>query len=492
MADFDIYRDIAQRTGGDIYIGVVGPVRTGKSTFIKRFMDLNVIPNIESAYAAERAKDELPQSASGREIMTTEPKFVPNEAVRVALSDKISARVRLIDCVGYMVPGASGDTIGDAPRMVNTPWSEKPIPFKEAAEIGTKKVINEHSTIGIVVTTDGTIADIPRESYEEAEERIIYELMELGKPFVLLLNSALPYAPETTALKEELSEKYSVPVITVNAPKLSMEEIHEIMENLLYEFPVTQLSIALPAWAETLDDSHWLKSEIISSAKAVMHNISKLSGLKDVIAEFGENKYIKRTALDNVELGTGEAEAVAELAEELFYSVLSETTGISIENDAELISTIRVLSEAKRCYDRIENALNEAEHKGYGIVPPAFEEIKIEEPAMFKQGARYGMKLRATGDSLHIIKTPVIAELNPIVGSEDQSREYIDAVIKDFKNDPEKLWDLNIFGRTLGTLISEGINSKIYQMPEDTQMKLGNTLQKITNEGRGGMICILL
>lgn len=492
MEQFDIYRDIAERTNGDIYIGVVGPVRTGKSTFIKRFMDLLVIPNIENMYTKERAKDELPQSASGKSIMTTEPKFVPNEAVEISLEDNTNFKVRMIDCVGYLIPGAEGQMDGEMPRMIHTPWSDNPLPFSQAAEIGTKKVINEHSTIGVVITTDGTITEIPRENYIEAEERVIHELQEINKPFVMLLNTTKPYAPETEELKEKMAEEYGVPVIPVNCAQLKAEDIHSILEKILYEFPVKELKFNFPKWIETLDCDHWLKREMIKAMKGIMNQVDKLREIKDCIPLLEENDYIRKAYIDQIYLGDGSAVIEISTDYALFYQVLSETIDMPIENDYQLISTIKKLSEIKKDYDKFEFALSDVKRKGYGIVSPVFEEIKLDEPEIFKQGSRYGIKLKAKGESIHMIKANIETEVSPIVGTEEQSKDFIAELLSEYKTNPEKIWDLNIFGRTLNNLVSEGMQNKIYRMPEDAQMKLQETLQKIINEGSGGLICIIL
>ncbi len=491
MEKFDIYKDIAERTGGDIYIGVVGPVRTGKSTFIKRFMDLLVLPNITNTYTRERAKDELPQSASGKIIMTTEPKFVPNEAVEISLGDA-DVRVRMIDCVGYLVPDAEGHMDGDTPRMVHTPWSEEPMPFVEAAEMGTKKVITDHSTIGMVVTTDGSVTELPRENYIEAEERVVEELQELGKPFLILLNTATPYSEGTQSLRGELEEKYQVPVVAVNAAQLKAEDIRKILEQMLYQFPIRELRFFFPGWVETLEQGHWLKQALIAALNTVMQKADKLADVADAIAELTEQDFLKKAYTDHILPGEGAADIALNFDDGLFYRILSETVNLPIDNDYALISTIRMLSETKQEYDKIAAALNDVKRKGYGVVTPVFEEITLEKPEVFKQGSRYGIKLKAKGESIHLIKADVETEVSPIIGNEEQSREFIDHLIADYEQEPEKIWDLNIFGRTLSSMVSDGMQNKIYRMPEDAQMKLQETLQKIVNEGSGGLICIIL
>ena len=492
MEKFDIYKDIAERTGGDIYIGVVGPVRTGKSTFIKRFMDLLVLPNIANTYTRERAKDELPQSASGRTIMTTEPKFVPNEAVEITLGDYADVRLRMIDCVGYLVPGAEGHMDGELPRMVHTPWSEDAMPFREAAEMGTKKVITDHSTIGIVVTTDGSVTELPRENYTEAEERVIEELQEMGKPFVILLNTATPYSEHTQAQRDELQKKYDVPVLAVNAAQLKAEDIRKILEQVLYQFPLKELRFFFPGWVETLEQNHWLKQKLTAALREVMGKVDKLADVEHAISGLGETDFLKKAYADHILPGEGAAEIALTFDDGLFYQILSETVDMPIENDYALIQTIKMLSETKQEYDKIATALNDVRRKGYGVVTPVFEEITLEKPEVFKQGSRYGIKLKAKGESIHLIKADVETEVSPIIGNEEQSREFIDHLIADYEEEPEKIWELNIFGRTLSSMVSDGMQNKIYRMPEDAQMKLQETLQKIVNEGSGGLICIIL
>ena len=492
MERFDIYKDIAERTGGDIYIGVVGPVRTGKSTFIKRFMDLLVLPNIENTYTRERAKDELPQSANGRNIMTTEPKFVPNEAVEISLGDNADVRVRMIDCVGYLVPGAEGHMDGELPRMVHTPWAEEAMPFREAAEMGTRKVITDHSTIGILVTTDGSVTELPRESYVEAEERVVSELKDMGKPFVILLNTAMPFSEGTQRLREELQEKYDVPAVAVNGAQLKAEDIRKILEQVLYQFPLQELRFFFPGWVETLEQGHWLKQRLTAALKEVMTKAEKLTDVEQALKVLEETEFLKKAFTEHILPGEGAADVILHFDDGLFYQILSETVDLPIENDYTLIHTIKMLSETKREYDKIAAALNDVKRKGYGVVTPVFEEITLEKPEVFKQGSRYGIRLKAKGESIHMIRADVETEVSPIIGNEEQSREFIDHLIADYEEEPEKIWDLNIFGRTLSSMVSDGMQNKIYRMPEDAQMKLQETLQKIVNEGSGGLICIIL
>lgn len=489
---FDIYKDVAQRTNGDIYIAVVGSVRTGKSTFIKRFMELMVLPNIENFDAKERAKDELPQSASGKTIMTTEPKFVPNEAVNILLDDNISMKVRLIDCVGYFVPEAVGHMDGDVPRMVNTPWSSEPIPFIDAAEIGTKKVINEHSTIGIVVTTDGTVTDLERENYIEAEDRVISELKELGKPFVILLNTASPYSDEAKQLAKSLEELHNVPVVAMNVAQLKQDDIHNVLEKVLYQFPMKETRFFFPNWVNTLEDNHWLKQEMVGGFRDIMGQSKKLVDLKDITKNLEKLDSMEKVYVESVVTGEGVANINLTLKDGLFYKVLSESLDLPIENDYGLISTLKTLSETKKEFDKMADAFSDVKRKGYGIVPPSFDEIILDKPQVFKQGNRFGIKLKARGETIHLIKADVETEVAPIIGTEEQSKEFIDNLMGDYDIDPKKIWELNIFGKTLSSMVKDGIQNKIYRMPEDTQDKLGETLQKILNEGSGGLICIIL
>ncbi|MDR1689157.1 MAG: stage IV sporulation protein A [Clostridiales bacterium] len=491
MESYDIYKDIAERTQGDIYIGVVGPVRTGKSTFIKRFMDTLVIPNVENTYVKERTKDELPQSAAGRTIMTTEPKFVPGEAVEMNLDD-INLRVKLIDCVGYLVPTAAGHSDEAGPRMVNTPWSDEKIPFIQAAEIGTKKVINEHSTIGILVTTDGSVTDIERENYVEAEERVINELKSISKPFVVLLNTTKPYAPETEELRSQLIEKHKVPVMPVNCAQLKAEDITSIMERILYEFPVKEIKLNFPKWIETLANTHWLKLNMIQTVKGIITGLSKLREIKDSVLTMENNEHIKKAYIDKIYLGEGAANIEIALDDNLFYKILSETTGMDIEGEYQLISTIKVLAEAKKEFDKVKYALEEVKRKGYGIVTPVLEEMKLEDPVIVKHGSKFGVKLRASAPSIHLIKADIETEISPIVGTEKQSEDLINYLNEEMSEDPAKIWELNMFGKSMHDLVKDGLSSKLFRMPEDAQMKFQETLQKIINEGSGGLICIIL
>lgn len=492
MREYNIYQDISDRTQGDIYLGVVGPVRTGKSTFIKRFMELLVIPNIENDYKKSRTKDELPQSGSGKTIMTTEPKFVPNEAIEINLKDNASFKVRLIDCVGYLVKGALGYEENEFPRMVLTPWSNEAIPFEQAAELGTKKVINEHSTIGIVVTTDGSITDISRQSYIEAEERVVSELKEINKPFIILLNSINPTHPDTINLKDKLFEKYDVPVIGVDCLNMTMEDINSILEKILFEFPIKELNFSLPKWIESLEISHWLKNEIIENLKTSVLNIQKLRDVEKIVHNFKQSENISLINIKDINLGEGISNVEIKLKDNMFYQILGEESGYTLTGEHQLLALIKELSYAKREYDKVESALNDVRINGYGVVSPRVEEMRLEEPEMLKQGNGFGIKLKASAPSLHFIRADVEAEIAPIVGSEKQSEDLVNYLLDKFENDPGKLWETNMFGKSLHELVQEGLQNKLTKMPQDAQIKLQKTLTKIVNEGNGGLICIIL
>lgn len=492
MEKYNIYQQIAERTQGDIYIGIVGPVRTGKSTFIKRFMDLLVIPNIENAYQKERARDELPQSATGRTIMTTEPKFVPNEAVEITIDENVKLKVRLVDCVGYLVKGALGYMENNAPRMVSTPWFDYQIPFEEAAELGTKKVINEHSTIGLVILTDGTITDLDRGDYLEAERRVINELKEINKPFIIVLNSTQPNDNETLKLREELETKYMVPVINANCAQLRIEDIHGIMERILFEFPISEIGINLPRWVEALEDNHWLKVDMIDAIKDSFAGTGKIREVKAAISKFDDYDFIKKAYIDRINLGDGKILLQIDSKEGLFYRILSDATGLDIDGDYKLIGMMKNLSRIKKEYERVEYALHEVKLKGYGIVTPQIDEMTLEEPEIIKQGNRFGVKLKASAPSIHMIRADIETEIAPLVGSEKQSEELVNYLLKEFEGDPGKMWESNIFGKSLHELVSEGLQNKLIRMPEDAQLKLQETLQRIINEGSGGLICIIL
>ena len=492
MENTRLYQDIAKRTDGDIYVGVVGPVRTGKSTFIKKFMDLLVIPNIDNEYKKERTNDELPQSAGGKTIMTTEPKFVPNEAVEITLDNNLKFKTRLVDCVGYLVDNAIGYLEDDMPRMVKTPWSEEEIPFETAAEIGTKKVIEEHSTIGILVTTDGSITDIPREDYIKAEERVVNELKALNKPFIILLNSQEPNSSYTQQLSEKLSEKYGTTVIPTNCEYLTIDDINNMFSKVLYEFPVDQIRIKFPRWIDGLDFNHPLKAELYKEIQEAFSNINVLKEVSSCVDTIKQTEIISKTSIEDIQLGVGNVNIEITLKEELFYNVLTEITGVQVSNEGDLFSIISNLSKTKKKYDKIACALDDVNRKGYGIVTPTMDELILEEPEMIKQGSRFGVKLKATAPSIHLIKTNVETEVSPIVGSEKQSEELVNYLLSEFESDPKQIWESNIFGKSLHELINEGLQTKLAKMPEDAQLKLQETLERIVNEGSGGLICIIL
>ncbi|NLM04598.1 MAG: stage IV sporulation protein A [Clostridiales bacterium] len=492
MANDSIYRDIAERTQGDIYIGVVGPVRTGKSTLIKRIMDLLVLPNIDNTYKKERARDELPQSGSGKTITTTEPKFVPNEAVELVLKDNASFKLRMIDCVGYLVDGAIGHMEGKEPRMVNTPWFDKQIPFEEAAEIGTQKVIREHSTIGLVVTTDGSIADIERENYVKAEERVINELKEISKPFAVVLNSKNPDNPDTMALKESLEEKYDVSVVIKDCAKMNVNDINEILENVLFEFPITEINFNLPGWLESIEKGHWLKSNIIKSIMDITKKIRKLKNINNMLNDLNEVENIKKISLENIQMGEGSVLIDLMVDNALFYKILEEKTGYEIEGDHQLVGLITELAKGKQEYDRIQEALNDVKEIGYGLVPPSVNELSLEEPEIFKHGNQFGVKLRANAPSLHFLRADIATEVSPLVGTEKQSEELLKYLLEEFEQDPKKIWETNMFGKPLHDMVKEQLQNKLQTIPEDTRLKLQRTLQTIINEGNGKFIAIIL
>lgn len=492
MKDNRLYQDIAKRTDGDIYVGVVGPVRTGKSTFIKRFMDLLVIPNIDNEYKRERAQDELPQSAGGRTIMTTEPKFIPNEAVGITVGDNIKLNVRMVDCVGYLVNNAIGYLEDDMPRMVKTPWQAEEMPFEQAAEIGTRKVIQEHSTIGILVTTDGSITDIPREDYIEAEERVVKELKELNKPFIIVLNSENPDSDFTQSLAQRLQDKYDTQVIPTNCENLTTDKIDEIFGKVLYEFPIEKINISFPRWVDGLPETHWLKEELYDEIKEAFKGVTILKQIDTRITSLQNTEVILNSVINEIQLGTGSINITINLMENLFYQVLTEISGVPITNEGELFSSMISFANTKKEYDKIAYALQEVNTKGYGIVTPSIDELILEEPEMIKQGSRYGVKLRAKAPSIHMIRADIETEVSPIVGSEKQSQELVESLLSDFENDPKKIWDSNIFGKSLHELVNEGLQTKLMKMPEDAQDKLQETLERIINEGSGGLICIIL
>lgn len=492
MENIQLFRDFAERTNGDIYIGVVGPVRTGKSTFIKKFMELLVLPNIKDTNDQIRAKDELPQSGAGRTITTAEPKFIPNEAVELTIDEKLKFKVRIVDCVGYTVKGALGYQDENGPRMVSTPWYDHEIPFQEAAEIGTRKVISDHSTIGIVITTDGSITDIPREEYLEAEERVIKELLELGKPFVIVLNTKYPQSETVQQIKQDLEEKYNVAVIPLNCAKMEEDAVYDILKEVLYEFMLQEVNIDFPSWVDVLSNDHWLKQQFVSAVKEAMGNIKKLRDVDKAVRKFDEYDFVDTADVLEMDLGRGITKIELRSKPELFYKVLSETTGFEIKGDHHLMKIIGELAQAKKEYDKFKDALEKVNKVGYGVVPPQLEDMTLDEPEIIRQGGKFGVRLRASAPSIHMIKAEIQTEVSPIVGTEKQSEELVNYLLNEFENDTKKLWETNIFGKSLNDLVREGLQNKLSHMPEAAQMKLKETLERIINEGSGGLICIIL
>lgn len=492
MEERNIYQDIAQRTQGDIYIGVVGPVRTGKSSFIRRFMDTLVLPNMDEGFRRERANDEMPQSSSGRTIMTTEPKFVPEEAVRITLPSQAQLSVRMIDCVGYIVPSSLGYIEDNQPRMVKTPWFPDEIPFNMAAEIGTQKVISEHSTIGIVVTTDGSISDIPREEYEEAEERVISELKELKKPFIALLNCRNHRSSAAKELAKSLLMKYGVPVIPVNCLEIEEDQIRDILGQVLFEFPIKEVAIDLPGWVTGLAREHWLRSATFDAITKAAKQLSRVRDVDQLAQELASFEYIQSASVNRMDLAKGAAKVLLHMAPNLFYQILAEETGLDVQNEQGLMHCMQQLSSIQKKYERIANALEEVEATGYGIVMPTLEELSLEEPEIMKQGGRYGVRLRASAPSIHMMRADITTEVAPIVGSESQSEELVMYLLKEFEENPAEIWESNIFGKSLHALVNEGLHNKLYRMPGDARMKIQETLEKIINEGCSGLICIIL
>jgi len=491
MEKYNIYRDIAERTNGDIYIGVVGPVRTGKSTFIKGFMKHQVLPMIDNKNTRERANDELPQSSQGRMIMTTEPKFVPEEAVKILL-DSLTFKVRMIDCVGYTVPGASGYEDEDGPRMVSTPWYKHDIPFQEAAEVGTHKVITEHSTIGLVITTDGSFTEIPRHDFVMAEERVVNELKEIGKPFIIVLNSSEPENEDTISLSDKLSEKYNVPVIPIDCLNLNKPDIDKVLKNVLYEFPINELHINLPLWIDELGEDNWLKQNLNDSVLNSINEVEKIRDVDKVVNLLADNDYIQEVFLETINPGDGIAKISIGVLDNLYYQIIEELSGFTVADDRELLALIKDLSTAKKEYDHIEKALNDVNEKGYGIVTPSLTDMIFNEPEIIKRGNQFGVKLRANAPSIHLIRADIQAEVSPVVGTEKQSEELINFLQKDFEENPEEIWETEFLGRSLHDILKEGISNKLYRMPDNAQKKLRDTIEKIVNEGSGGLICIIL
>lgn len=492
MAERSIYQDIAERTGGDIYIGVVGPVRSGKSTFITRFMQELVLPNIKGEAARERARDEMPQSAAGRTVMTTEPKFVPDEGVMLTLEDGVTMRVKMVDCVGYMIPEAMGAEENGSARMVKTPWDEAPMPFADAAELGTRKVIREHATIGMLVTSDGTVGEIPRSSYEEAEARIVAELSAIGKPFALILNSADPTRAESVELATELEERYGVPVALVSCLSLSAADIGGILSMILGEFPVTGIGIDLPDWAKALDEGHPIRHTVTEDICRLAGQVHRMGEVDHIFGALCENPYIERVVTEEMNMGNGRVHLKLELAPSLYYDVLSELAGQELRTDAALLELVRELSAVRQKYRRVEEALESADSRGYGIVMPEVDDLRLEKPTIVKQSGGYGVRLCAAAQSIHMIRADIRTEINPIVGTEQQSEEFVRNILSEFESDPKKLWESNMFGKSLYELVNDGLHQKLEHMPDEARKKLSETLERIINEGSNGLICILL
>lgn len=492
MEKYQIYEDIKSRTNGDIYVGVVGPVRVGKSTFIAEFMKKLVIPNIENDNNKKRTIDELPQSADGKTIMTTQPRFVPNEAVKISVADKINLKVRMIDCVGYLVSGAMGVEEGDKPRLVKTPWSSEDMPFEEAAEFGTKKVIEEHSTIGIVVTTDGTVTDLERANYVAAEEQIVQDMKATGKPFVIVLNTKNPNKEESKKLAKSLQEKYDSQVVSMNVQEMKESDVDRIFEKMLLEFPITSIKVNMPKWLSALPFSNPIIKEVVSEIKKFGNDLKKIGDTNKDALVFTESESFDPITFSNVEMGEGVIKFNVIPKENLFYHVLSDECGFEIKDDFELVSYIKDLATAKIEYDKLKLALDEVEQNGYGIVVPKQSDFALQEPEVVKQGNRYGVKIKATAPSLHIIKVDVETEVTPLVGTESQSQDLVNYLNEQFENNPEQIWETNLLGKSLSSLIGDNISSKIVMMPADAQRKMRKTLGRIINEGKGGVLCILL
>ncbi len=490
MDSFQVYRDMKARTNGEIYIGVVGPVRTGKSTFIRRFMDLLVLPNMTDEHARERTKDELPQAASGTAIMTTEPKFVPKDAASVRLSEDVEVKLRLIDCVGFVVEGASGYIENEVERQVKTPWFEYEIPFTKAAAIGTEKVIHDHATIGFVVTTDGSVTEIPRENYIEAEEKTIRELKSIGKPFVILLNCRKPYAEETKTLKDELEKKYGAAVVPVNCEQMKTEDIHEIMRQVLYEFPITEVEFYVPKWVEMLSRDHRIKKDLLEQARLLMKDLEDVRSIVSLEIRT-ESPYIQEISVSRIEMDSGKVQIQISYAQEYYYEILSELTGMQIRGEYELISMVKELSSMREELSGLKDAFANVKMKGYGVVTPAKEDIRLEEPVIIKQGSKFGVKIRSEAPSIHMIRANIETEIAPIVGSEKQAEDLAEYIRKESET-PQGVWGTNIFGKTVEELVMDGMRNKIAMINDESQVKLQDSMQKIVNDTNGGLVCIII
>ncbi|WP_186577809.1 stage IV sporulation protein A [Aquibacillus kalidii] len=492
MERVDIFKDISKRTNGDIYLGVVGAVRTGKSTFIKKFMEQVVLPNIADEGDRARAQDELPQSAAGKTIMTTEPKFVPNQAVSVKVDEGLDVNVRLVDCVGYTVSSAQGFEDENGPRMINTPWYEEPIPFHEAAEIGTRKVIQEHSTMGVVVTTDGTIGDIPREDYVESEARVVEELREVGKPFIMVVNSVQPYHQDTELLRQQLVEEYDIPVLAMSVESMTDHDVYNVLREALYEFPVLEVNVNLPSWVMVLNEDHWLRQSYQVAIQETVKDIKRLRDVDRVVGHFDEYDYIDKAQLAGMEMGEGVAEIDLHAPDYLYDQVLKEIVGEEIRGKDHLLELMQDFANAKREYDQVADALQMVKQTGYGVAAPSLHDMALDEPEIIRQGSRFGVRLKAVAPSIHMIKVDVESEFAPIIGTEKQSEELVRYLMQDFEEDPLSIWQSDIFGRSLSSIVREGIQAKLSLMPENARYKLKETLERIINEGSGGLIAIIL
>lgn len=490
MNTFHLYKDMQARTNGEIYIGIVGPVRTGKSTFIKRFMDLLVLPNMDDAHAKERTRDELPQSASGKTIMTTEPKFVPKEAAEIRLADDVAVKVRLIDCVGYMVDGAAGHVENDQERQVKTPWFDYEIPFTKAASIGTKKVIHDHATIGIVITTDGSIGEIPREGYRQAEEKTIRELQGIGKPFIVLVNTQKPFSEEAKKVTEEVKTQYGVTAMPVNCEQLREEDIHHIMESVLFEFPVSEVQFYIPKWVEMLSRDHKIKADLLGHIKGVMQAFGEIKDAAQGISK-PDSAYIETMKVEEIEMDTGCVKVQIQIADNYYYEMLSELTGTAIAGEYELISTMKQLAGLRKEYEGVKDAMDSVKMKGYGVVSPVKEEIHLDDPVIIKQGNKFGVKIRSEAPSIHMIRANVETEIAPIVGSEQQAEDLV-RYIKENSETEEGMWGTNIFGKSIEELITDGMKNKMAMINDESQVKLQDTMQKIVNDSNGGLVCIII
>lgn len=490
MNTFDLYKDIEIRTGGEIYIGVVGPVRTGKSTFIKRFMDVLVLPKMADEHVAARTRDELPQSASGKTIMTTEPKFVPKEAAEIRLSEDVSARIRLIDCVGYMVEGAAGHIENEEERQVKTPWFDYEIPFTKAASIGTKKVIHDHSTIGIVITTDGSIGEIPRENYKPAEERTIQELKSIGKPFVVLVNTQKPYGEDAKRTAKEIEELYQVTALPVNCEQLREEDIHRIMEQVLFSFPIAEIRFFIPKWVEMLPRNHKVKADMLGYVQQIMDGVSEIRDIKAVV-KTPEGPYITEAKVSDISMDTGCVSVEMKVDDACYYEMLSELTGTSISGEYDLIGTMKELSALRQEYESVKDAMESVKMKGYGVVSPGRDEIHLDDPVVIRQGNKYGVKIHSEAPSIHLIRANIETEIAPIVGSEQQAQDLI-KYIGEAARSPEGVWSTNIFGKSIEELVMDGMKNKITMINDESQVKLQDTMQKIVNDSNGGLVCIII